>query len=274
MSVLRRRNYVAGPVKFTGLYGDGVNDYLSLSDSINMGTGDFSVRFWFGEIIPKDYIWLGGYYTAISDRQAYYLSSSGGVTYNHVFAVNDLTNEGSASLSPGSGFFDQDLRFFGHDKITHDMSQWIGILDDSVRNPFSVQKNQLASQPAQAIELKMHEFLRYFQGSVLGYAGGTILDYMIFAPALTQAQNNWIFNSRKGNDPTSIDAKYQGIGVEGVDFIGVGGITTLLKRWAKFNDLFTSGADEYVREEVSNNNLYAKLNGYAAGETKIKSYHL
>ena len=94
---------------------------------------------------------------------------------------------------------------------------------------------------------------------------------MIFQPPLTNSQYTYLYNgdARDVLDPTTIEAKSNGIGVDGVDIIGVDGITTLVKWFMENDESFENAGNYYLRESVSNNNNYALAVNYLDAENDL-----
>ena len=105
---------------------------------------------------------------------------------------------------------------------------------------------------------------RYASGvniSQITFSEIDIRQHIICQPALTPLQVAWLNNADSNNNPLgrtwgemqSSIAKSQGIGIDGVDTIGVGGITTLCKLYVDFTDLNEDGGNYYIIERVTNN---------------------
>lgn len=166
-------------------------------------------------------------------------------------------------------------RFIACDRISNTINgNWLSYMNGSEITMVQGSGNLLA---ATVIALEDITF------GGIGFAnfeyGGIIDNAMVFQPELTLAQKDFIFNGNAENvkDPRTAEAKTQGIGVSGVDTIGVGGITTLLLRYWRFNQLFKSGGadygfttkqsgiDAFIKEEITNDNNYAVDANYAVG---------
>ena len=162
--------------------------------------------------------------------------------------------------------------YFAIDKITHDVTNWKYRQDNNTYNASvdgNSSDNTLKDSPNYVVELIDPYYLArrrdYANANDDEYFNGSLYMFALAQPELTQAQHDWVYNNGNGVDLASQDAKNQGIGIEGVDTIGQNGITTLIRRYLKFDDVYESSSEKYIRDEVLNNNNYAKLVNYSDG---------
>lgn len=138
--------------------------------------------------------------------------------------------------------------YMGFDRITNTVTNFLQNVND----------NQVTSQDnngqSNMIATDILSLPNYSIGrDIVGVLGNL---WLFTGSTLTTAQDAWLF---AGGDPTSSEAKNQGIGIDGVDTIGVGGITILATFIMDFNKVTFNGGSYYVRDEISNNDLYGLL---------------
>lgn len=287
MSLLRARNY--GQVTY--FFGkalqaptnDGGQYALGGNDSIDVGTGDFSVRFWRNPILTGTESSVrvlsidtnsgaagaglevfetasGTSNNGVSNRGLFFRLTADSSSYVGNVNANTL-NTNIRLISPGRNYT-------GFDIITHDVLNWVHVVNQYRSGFTSFTSNTLKDRPTPfSFDFKTLNLFKSY--AHLGTGAGIIDEFQLYTPALSEAQSNFLYNTVYNIDPRSSESKAMGIGVYGIDTIGVNGITVLLRRYMKFNDIYTSGTDRYLREEVSNNNIYARCIGYTAGQELI-----
>jgi len=246
---------------------DSVNDYMTnTGDSLDLGTDTFSViqvsrtdsmssylaNLRYGAILSsnndKFVVWeLSSSFTNSGFRAV--ISESGG-------ASRTINAQENTNLNTNNGV----RKIFGFHKLSHDATLCKFSKGSVLYSPSTVTTNTL--QATDNITLQNPVFGKRGASNQF-YFGGLLDKIAVFQPALTQTQLNWfVINSYSVNDPTSAEAKTQGIGVDGVDIIGVDGITTLLKRYWKFDLVTLDTSKYYIREEVTDDNIYAEMKNF------------
>ena len=259
---------------------DSVNDYMkNTGDSLNLGTDTFSVLY----VNRTDSIsfYSYGIQAAIIDgSDANFLiwerTQTGTVSAPYV-VIGDTSGSGrNMNIKTGNVLTNLPRenygvrKIFGFHKLSHDATLCKFSKDDILYSPIEVTVNTLSA--TDNVSLLNPTFGRRRTGNLF-YFGGLLDKIAVFQPALTQTQLSWfVINSYSVNDPTSVEAKEQGIGVDGVDTIGVGGITTLLKRYWKFDLVTESGGTYYIREEITDDNLYASLVNFADPSNSLTDF--
>lgn len=146
---------------------------------------------------------------------------------------------------------------FGFLKNSHDANNWIIYSDRANTDQGSVNPNTLLS--TDQLRLKDKWFGR---SSVLGFQNITVQSEIVLQPVMTDDQFDFLYRGKEGltwDLLTSQNARDVGIGVDGTDTIGVGGITTLIKYFVDVSDIFFSSPNYYLRERVSADDTFAQL---------------
>jgi len=249
-----------------GIQFDGTNDFLDrTTDSINLGNdsnGDFSIY------LDLKYT---GSPSGTANRGIMQLRPTGGNFGVSMFAANS-NNENTIQMSqgadstfgteigwPGSRRQDALRHTYLFKKITHNGLNWQFKVDDALYTNPTIRNGRNLLKDYPTLDLVVNG-VRIGRDWVGIFWQGVIGTYILTKPCLTDAQYDFL---RNGGVANSAAAKTLGIGISGVDTIGVGGITTLVIRWVKMNEVYLSGGNYFVREEVTNNNFYAQLTNFA-----------
>ena len=252
-------NVAAAKTLGLGLLKDSTNDYIRSSKTFNLGTDNFSVLVYLNpdflgpnpsnpSIIFESEVSNGGYGISVS-------SVSNG---NTSLIVRNANNSRKGQVT-GTVLALNERSLLVLSKITSDATQW-SIYKDGISVNTSSQDNSLIS--SDATQLKNETW--GVRGTNSLYYGGKCGEVAIFQPELTVSQNAWIKDiDGSVKDLTTTQAKAQGIGISGVDTVGVGGITTLVVRQWRFDKVTEYGGIYYIREEITNDDLYAPLTNFA-----------
>lgn len=253
----------------------GSSKELTASDSVDLGgdTDQWSFRVW----TKPDNSTEAATKQILSSADAISLNinrtSSSGTAQNNRFFVDlrDTTDTRTLRLLPSPSepiqtFNNSKFQYLGLDKLSNDAEESVLIINEERCNTTAYSEVVAGNQGS---SLDTDEYA--INNPVFGdnYEGNISMFMLFTGAALTQVQNDWLYNEGKGNDPGSAEAKAMGIGVSGVDVIGVNGITTLLTRYLTFDQIFEDSGNEYIREHISANNLYAQLTGYGSEDNKI-----
>lgn len=260
---------------------DSVNDYMTnTGDSLNLGTDTFSVLYVNRTDSMSAYL-ANLKYAGIIDGSDNNFTirerNQTGTVSAPMVKIGDTSgsgrnmnlNTGTVDTSDPRGDYGV-RKIFGFHKLSHDAMLCKFSKDDMLYSPIAVTVNTLLS--TDNVSLLNPIFGRGATAAQF-YFGGLLDKIAVFQPALTQTQLSWfVINSYSVNDPTSVEAKGQGIGVDGVDTIGIGGITTLLKRYWKFDLVTLDTAKYYIREEITNNNTYAEMKNFADPSNSLTDF--
>lgn len=256
-----------------GVETDGINDYIyNADDPINLGNnenGDFSLVFKMkpnyntGGTAKKQYLHLigsGNFGVSIFDeytgtRTQHIQVSQGNVLTEITFV--------------GAGRLDGESHYYHFKKSTHDGLNWRWYTDDTYYdNPaISSSRNFLKENPLLDLEVTGFRWATSWTNSNLW--DGILGWYILTKPCLNDAQNSFL---KSGGLPNSPESRAIGLGVSGIDTIGVDGITTLVVRWVKCNQLFEKENLFYVKEEVTSDNHYGQLMNFTDPENALVDF--
>jgi hypothetical protein len=244
---------------------DGINDYLQAIETLALGdgtTGNFSLYGWSKTLARVDPSANPIFGADSSDRlELINASPAIGNNGSQRLITQSAGRRGDVTLltTPITAYGAK--IFCGFNKITNNAAVWTGA-QNGYQAGVIVSTNTLLA--GDVLNLKNPLF-----GDTPFAATGNIIlkSYLIIQPDISSAQYTWLYNGgveRNFGELSSAEAKAEGIGVFGVDTIGVGGITVLVKRFVDFGILTESGGIYYAKEFVTNNSLYARCYNFTS----------
>jgi hypothetical protein len=261
---------------FTTLIRKGLKGYADqthitkATDSLILGDGtqSFSIRKWiyFNTVAQSSRNSFDNENVAPRMTLVFNGADSNNVVPQYAFKVgsNDAIIKGDPAA--GHKITANNLYYLGFDRITNNVNNWKFAHNAQLVAPPVISYNAMVETDVLSLQNPTYMGKGYFAHDGVD---GVMGMFAVFQPALSKEQSEWLYNSGAGNDPVGIEAKKMGIGIQGIDTIGTNGITTLLTRYITFDKLYSDGANEFVREHITNNNLYAQLSGYLTTDKKI-----